>query len=48
MSDTVRCISEQAKSMDILVVADGKRIIQHVRHTAIYEPRLGPAPPDTA
>jgi hypothetical protein len=27
--------------LDILVVAGGERIIQHVRHTAIYEPRLG-------
>jgi len=34
--------------LDILVVAGGERIVQHVRHTAIYEPRLGPAPPDTA
>jgi hypothetical protein len=30
--------------LDIVVVADGERIIQHVRHTAIYEPRIGPAP----
>ena len=26
--------------LDILVVADGVRLIQQVRHTAIYEPRL--------
>jgi hypothetical protein len=26
--------------LDILVVAGGERIIQHVRHTAIYKPRL--------
>lgn len=34
--------------LDILVVASGDRIIQHVRHTAIYEPRLGVGPADTA
>jgi len=34
--------------LDILVVAGGKRVIQHVRHTAIYQPRLGLAPADTA
>jgi hypothetical protein len=34
--------------LDILVVARGDRIIQHVRHTAIYEPRLGVAPAGTA
>jgi hypothetical protein len=32
--------------LDILVVAGGERVIQHVRHTAIYEPRLGPAHAD--
>jgi acyl dehydratase len=26
--------------LDVLVVASGDRIVQHVRHTAIYEPRL--------
>jgi acyl dehydratase len=34
--------------LDILVVAGAERIIQHVRHTAIYEPRIGPAPAATA
>jgi hypothetical protein len=34
--------------LDIMVVAGGERVIQHVRHTAIYEPRLGPAPADAA
>jgi len=34
--------------LDILVVARGDRIIQHVRHTAIYEPRPGVAPTDAA
>ena len=34
--------------LDILVVAGGDRVIQHVRHTAIYEPRIGPAPTDIA
>jgi hypothetical protein len=32
--------------LDIMVVAGGERVIQHVRHTAIYEPRLGPAHAD--
>jgi hypothetical protein len=30
--------------LDILMVAGSKRIIQHVRHTAIYELRRGPSP----
>jgi len=34
--------------LDILVLAGGERIIQHVHHTAIYEPRIDPAPADKA
>jgi len=29
--------------LEIAVVADAARLVQHVRHTAIYEPRIGPA-----
>jgi hypothetical protein len=34
--------------LDILMVAGGKRVIQHVRHTAIYERRSGPSPIESA
>jgi acyl dehydratase len=31
--------------LDVIVVAGGVRLVQHVRHTAIYEPKIKPASP---